>query len=310
MNIFLDNVKLDNTGKGNFATHLTPALQRKGCKISNDFINQDIQLSFIRRIEKTKLPMVQRLDGIHFNSRFNYTFSNAKIKDTYKNANHVIFQSIFCKKVVTNFFGAKESNSIIYNGTNLDKINGIKPRVLPDIKLGSNWICASRWKNRPNKRLWENISYFLAHKRVDDRLFIAGEASFEEEKKLKLYKKDNIVYLGAIDWSTLISLCKICEYFIHLAIVDPCPNVVVDAVACGCKIVCSDLGGTNEIVGNGSIIIKDMDWDYKTPFDYKNPPKLNYQNVEIVKNKPDMEFININNTANDYIKVFEKVLGR
>ena len=60
----------------------------------------------------------------------------------------------------------------------------------------------------------------------------------------------------------LISVYKASDTFIHLGRYDNCPNVVNDARACGCDIVCSEVGGTKEIAGIGSIVIEDY-WDYE-----------------------------------------------
>ena len=62
---------------------------------------------------------------------------------------------------------------------------------------------------------------------------------------------------------------------LHLAFLDHCPNVVVDARASGCKLVVASSGGTKEIVGAGDTIVEDLDWDMK-PLDLYSPPPLDY----------------------------------
>ncbi len=59
---------------------------------------------------------------------------------------------------------------------------------------------------------------------------------------------------------------------------DHCPNVVVDARASGCRIVCSSSVGKKEIAGKNSIIIQDMDWDY-LPFKLYEPPRLDFSKI-------------------------------
>ena len=56
---------------------------------------------------------------------------------------------------------------------------------------------------------------------------------------------------------------KASKYFLHLAWLDHCPNVVVDAMACGCTVICSSAGGTKEIAGDNAIIIEENDWNYE-----------------------------------------------
>jgi hypothetical protein len=63
-----------------------------------------------------------------------------------------------------------------------------------------------------------------------------------------------------------------------LALLDHCPNVVVEARASGCKIVCSSAGGTKEIAGPDSIVVGDVDWDWK-PFELYKPPPLDFSRI-------------------------------
>ena len=88
--------------------------------------------------------------------------------------------------------------------------------------------------------------------------------------------KDNerVVFLGELDYMSLLSLYKRSSTFIHLAYLDHCPNVVVDAQAADCKIICSSTGGTKEIVSNG-IIIHEKEWDFK-PTKLYSPPAIDF----------------------------------
>ena len=128
------------------------------------------------------------------------------------------------------------------------------------------WCCASSW--RPHKRLNENINYFLEKSSENDCLFVAGTTP-------EIIKHDRVFYLGNLNLHDLISLYKASDYFIHLAWLDHCPNVVVDARASGCKIICSSTGGTSEVAGPDAIVIKEKEWDF-SPIDLYNPPKMKY----------------------------------
>ena len=63
-----------------------------------------------------------------------------------------------------------------------------------------------------------------------------------------------IIIMGEMNYNQLIALYKSSTTFVHLSYMDHCPNVVVDAQAAGCDIICSSTGGTSEIVNNGKII--------------------------------------------------------
>ena len=71
MNVFLENVNLNsNTGPNYFAQKLKKYLGFRGILFDNS-LKQDIKLTFIESNgQRNDLPMVQRLDGIYFNSKF------------------------------------------------------------------------------------------------------------------------------------------------------------------------------------------------------------------------------------------------
>ena len=137
-------------------------------------------------------------------------------------------------------------------------------------KYDNIWCCASSW--RPHKRLEENIRFFLEHSSKNDLLIVAGEV-----KPLERVDNPRIIYFGNLSQIQLYSLYKASKYFIHLSWLDHCPNVVVDARASGCIIICSNAGGTKEIAGEDAIIIKEEDWDF-SPVELYNPPPLDFTN--------------------------------
>ena len=107
----------------------------------------------------------------------------------------------------------------------------------------------------------------------------------------------NINYLGELSQQELYSLYKGSKYFIHLAWLDHCPNVVVDARACGCKIICSSAGGTKEIAGEDAIVIKEDEWDFE-PVKLYDPPPMDFNKK--VENLWDKDY-NMKNIAIRYV---------
>ena len=302
MKIYFDNAKLKtNRGFSVFGRNLLSFLKKHNHADTDDLDKADIHLAFITNsVYSKKVPIVQRLDGVYFYP--NSSSMNSSILATYKRAKSVIIQSEFDKKVVVNLFGNHENISVIHNGTNLDVIKNIVVSKPSRFEVYDKiWMSASRWISRPNKRLNENVRYFLEHSGNNDCMFVAGPTDKD------IIKHDRVFYFGEMKWEEYIGLLKMSNCFIHLAIADHCPNSVVEARACNCQIICSDLGGTQEIAGPNAIVIKDMDWDYKTPFNYKKPPLLDFSKV--VANQYNVS-IDINNTGREYLGVFKRVLRK
>ena len=270
MNIHIENVNLKSaSGPNHFANKLIKYLEKINFRFDLS-TSPDARICFIEspRQKFDNIPLIQRLDGIYFNNTQNYKHQNANIRRTYQNASHVIYQSEFNKRLTTKWFGEHANSTVIHNGADFEMISSIEPLQHSSIdKYEKIWACASHW--RPHKRLTENIRYFLEHASPRDCLIVAGKT---EERPVG---DERIFYVGNIDVPKLISLYKRSDYLLHLAWLDHCPNVVVDARACGCQIICSSAGGTLEISGLDAIIIEEEDWDF-SPIDLYNPPKLDF----------------------------------
>jgi glycosyltransferase involved in cell wall biosynthesis len=266
MNIFLDNVDLSSrSGPNHFARKLKKYMERQGDTFTFAEVF-DVQLSFIEARNKVTKNLVQRLDGIYFNDQFDYMSQNDPILKTYRDARGVIFQSEFNRRLSFEFFGNHDNYRVIRNGADLEFINSIKPLDHEVInKHEKVWSCASSW--RPHKRLNENIRYFLEHSDPNDCMVVAGDVP-------NPIIQERVYYVGNLDIHTLISLYKKSDYFIHLAFLDHCPNVVVDAVACGCKVICSSSGGTKE-VAVGATLIEEDEWDFR-PLRLYEPPAMDF----------------------------------
>ena len=298
MKILFDNADFgSSSGPNSFARKLAEELIKRKHSV-NESLKSDIQLSFIMASQDLGMPIIQRLDGIYFNSEQDWKSLNEPIKKTYDISSGVIFQSNFNKQLSEKYFGEKTLSTVINNGTDLSLIEKITPLSHPAIDGFENvWSCASSW--RPHKRLKDNVRYFLECSGEKDCLVIAGSNPDYE------IQHERVFYVGNLEWEQLISLYKRSKYFIHLALMDHCPNVVVDARAAGCKIVCSSSGGTKEIAGINSVIVKDMVWDF-VPFRLYQPPELDFG---ALCEPPQIEkSIDIKDVADSYLSFFEEFL--
>ncbi len=261
----------------------------------------DVEFCLIQQqVHKVK-PMVLRLDGIWFNSDQDYNSQNEPIWFSYENADAVIFQSEFNKKLTEHWFGKHQNSHVIHNAADLELVRSANANFW-DSKFGKKtevWSCASSW--RPHKRLNDNIRYFLEFAPKDSMFAIAGALGMDDAKKLPNDKR--IVLMGDLDYMSLLSLYKRSSTFVHLAYLDHCPNVVVDAQASGCKIVCSTSGGTNEVVSDG-ILIYEKPWDF-SPTRLYYPPPLEWIKVEKKTNWEERP--TIVNCAEKYFNIMKEI---
>lgn len=290
MKVFTHNFNpQSNSGPNKFTRQLFRKLiSEKGFEITPQ---EDCEVEFclIQQETHKKKPMVLRLDGIYFNSEQDFRSQNAPIKFSYDNADAVIFQSEFNKKLTEKWFGVHKNSFVIHNA--FLETKGVD-KTFKQLHKGSEiWSCASSW--RPHKRLIENVRYYLENAPQDSVFIIAG-SGFTSEDREKInnlifsQKYDvtskKIVFYGELQYNKLKELYAASSTFVHLAYLDHCPNVVVDADAHGCHIVCSSTGGTKEVVTKGTVI-QEEDWDF-SPIALYQPPSLDISRKEVISRYP------------------------
>jgi glycosyltransferase involved in cell wall biosynthesis len=217
----------------------------------------DIELAFIRSKNKGEKPTVLRVDGCYYRKKD--LSKNDDIIKSINNAAYVIFQSNFSAEMCKRIMKVEPKNcSIIYNGIDLEFINSIKPDKT--VEPGSFVACSNTWKRRPNKRAMSTLSGFLKAG-VDRHLYIIGK--YHNEWKNEVYKHPKIHFCGQKDAKEVLPIIKACDYQIHLCHIDSCPNAVIEGLACGLNVLCTNLGGTREIVGDNGIVLDVDKWDFK-----------------------------------------------
>ena len=295
MRVYFDNVDVrSSSGPNSFGRKLIEEFRKKGHETTVAPLPSDRQISFIQTNVRASEKVALRLDGIYFNTRQDWDALNAPIRSSYESADLVVCQSQFNKRLTEKYFGLAKKTVVIGNGTDLDDVDRIPALSHSQLdKYEEVWCCSSSW--RPHKRLKDNIDYYHQMKPNNSALLVLGE----NPDHLKEYS--DVFYLGKQPWETCISVYKRCKKFIHLAFLDHCPNVVVDARAAGCDIVVSSSGGTKEISGIDATIVQDLEWDMR-PLDLYSPPALDF--TKTYKNDISSD-IDIRSVASRYIDSLE-----
>ena len=277
----------------------------------------DVELAFIRQVYKHNKPYILRADGCYYEeSRKNL---NKNIKVAMSGAKHIIFQSKFSFDLCNQVLGVKEkmkkrgmSYSIIYNGIDLKTVEKIEKNK--DIEPGSFITCAG-W--RPNKRPISTIEGFIKAN-TGRHLYIIGDEGFSKGQKIsKDYWEQKSKYLHVLGKKSnkkIISIMKACDYQLHLCHIDSCPNAVVEGLSCGLNVLCTNLGGTKELVGNNGVVLNvDSRWEGK----YLKSKNLDNINPDIVaegihkllkiKERPKRRDLDISKVVKEYVKIIKNI---
>ena len=300
------NIRSDS-GPNTFSRGLFKNLSdHHGVELSNVVEESDIEFSLIESPIERTIPRITRLDGIYFNTSQDFNLLNKNIKRTYENSDSVVFQSNFNKMLISEWFGEHNLGKVILNGANTDQIKNIPVAQMTEALANKKiWSCASSW--RPHKRLRDNIRYFVEKSEKDTILLIAGKGITKEDfEGYESLVNKRIFYVGHIPWNSLVSMYKASDTFIHLSFLDHCPNVVVDAAACGCKIVCASSGGTSEIHALEKIVVQDIEWDF-SPIELYNPPSLDFESTTTISSEGQYT---LKESASLYYDLMEKTIEK
>ncbi len=299
----MDNVNFSSsTGPNTFGTRLAEEfVSSKKIQLVNKNENCDIFLCFIEPTiaPKANSKLVQRLDGIWFKPD-QFQSHNELIKWAYHKSSAVIWQSQFDKNMTTKWWGQKKGK-VIGNGISLKDVEiSDDVKALKD-KFDKIFVCSASWHRQ--KRLKENTEFFLKNAGKNDGLIVMG-------KNPDFTVQDSrIFYPGNLSHNQCLEIYKASDWMIHLAWLDHCPNVVVEAISQDCPVICTESGGTSEIVKNNGIVIPEKNHYNYELCDYDSPPEIDipkfdrFQKIKIKK-----EYLSIKKVSENYIKLFENLI--
>lgn len=307
MKIHLDNVNMGSTsGPNSFAKRLAAGLIELGHEIElYNGKNSDVSIVFI---EPSGQPLankiIQRLDGIWF-SPSEFETKNSSIKWMYENANGVIWQSEFDKGMTTKWWGNPKSGIVIRNGINTPEIKKFQIPALEQIRQQYEmlFVCSANW--HPQKRLMTNIELY---KHL--RSFYSSAALIVLGSNPTKVADPHIFYAGSQPHDVCLEIFSASNWMLHTAWLDHCPNTVVEALSQGTPVICSEQGGTKELVqGYGIVLKENAEYNFELT-DYDKPPALDVTQITnklITKDKLTKSFdISMERTIKDYILFLEK----
>ena len=282
MKVHLDNVNLDsNSGPNSFGKRLAMGLLESGHDIElYDGRNADVSLVFI---EPSGRPLakkvVQRLDGIWF-SPGEFEEKNVNIKSLYHKADAVIWQSEFDRGMTTKWWGQPKKGSVIRNGINAEPISKFTIPALEQIRQQYEmlFVCSANW--HPQKRLSNNIKLY---KHL--RSFYRSAALIVMGSNPTQVADPHIFYTGPQPHEVCLEVFSASNWMLHLAWLDHCPNTVVESLSQGTPVICSEQGGTKELVQEYGIVLKEKNQYNFELANYDNPPDIDVTQISKLPEK-------------------------
>ena len=195
-----------------------------------------------------------------------------------------------------------KNGTVIRNGIDADKVPVINAK-LKRIRRDHDkvFVCSANWHRQ--KRLKENIAAYdmLSKKYNSSCLVVLGDnPDF-------VLERPDIIYTGNINHNLCLQAYSMSDAMIHLAWLDHCPNVVVEAISQNCPVICTDSGGTKELVGSGGFVIPEtVQYNFELT-DYDNPYSLDLSILSKV-DLQDLEIDNSNIDLQNSADAYERIL--
>jgi glycosyltransferase involved in cell wall biosynthesis len=190
-------------------------------------------------------------------------------------ADHVFYQSEFCRMAADRFLGVQpRSSEVLYNPVDTDAFSpSDRAPASTTLLLAGNQAKAYR------VRTALDVLARVAGRIADARLVITGRlgwAATDDLARADVMKwagaahlTDRVTLAGAYVQADAPQIFRSASLLLHTKYNDPCPTVVLEALACGLPVVYSATGGVPELVGAdaGIGVPGEIRWDRDVPPD-------------------------------------------
>lgn len=163
-------------------------------------------------------------------------------------ADHVLYQTRFCKEDADHYLGEpRGSFEILPNAVDCDRFSpGAPDGVDPILLLAGNQTSPGRLGLALETLLVVRRSHPKA------RLLVTGELR-PEDRQRTVAARDAVELIGSYTQAEAPALYRRAHVLLHTKVLDPCPNVVLEAMASGLPVVYPASGGTPELVGDTGV---------------------------------------------------------
>jgi glycosyltransferase involved in cell wall biosynthesis len=229
--------------------------------------------ALVRLARRRRAAFVWNQNGVAYPAWYGpgYELVNAPRARLLHRADHVFFQSAFCKLSADRFYGERRDGwEVLHNpvDTRLFTPSPGRPRRPLTLLLGG-----SQYQRYRLVSALETLA-LVRRERPDARLLVAGELSFAPDGRAQaLGLRARLGLDGAVDFLGPYSrrdapeLMRRADVLLHTKVNDPCPMVVLEAMASGLPVVYSASGGVPELVGDdaGRGVPTQLDWEQDHP---------------------------------------------
>lgn len=231
----------------------------------------------LSRLRRRGIRVVQRLDGINWVHRVKWSGVRYTVRAVYGNAilslirnrfaDRVVYQSQFIRAWWEDWYGAaRPAASVIHNGIDLAAYTPDGDHDRPTDKIRMLLLEGSLARGL-NSGLFHAVSVAeeLSAKYAME-VVVAG--TVDDATRKRLQSKVPVRFLGTVSGTDVPKLARSSHMLYCAEVNPPCPNSVIEALACGLPVIGFDTGSLRELVGDeaGCIVPYGANpWKLETP---------------------------------------------
>ena len=255
-------------GVTSFRLKFEQGLRARGVEVTNDVSEAaDVlmvlagtrHLSALRAARRRGIRIVQRLDGINWIHRIRWAGPRYTVRAIYGNrilsfirarlADHVIYQSRFIKHWWEDWYRpARVPFSVIINGVDLGQYtpHGLHERPSGHYRL---LVVEGSLAGAQNYGLHNAIALAEAlSNKFKVELMIVGRVDARTKQRLNVPHVFRLQFMDTVPREHIPWLMRSSHLLFSAEVNPPCPNSVIEALACGLPIVGFDTGSLSELV--------------------------------------------------------------
>lgn len=194
-----------------------------------------------------------------------------------KLADHIVYQSRFCKESADRYLGQPRAAwEVLYNPVDIERFRPEPERRDP---AALTLLLGGSQDFRYRLEIALRVLARVARSRSDVRLLVTGRlprgigpgGAESDARSLarELGVQDRVTFLGPYTQADAPDIFQRSDILLHTKYNDPCPTVVIEAMASGLPVVYSKSGGVPELVGDeaGVGVATEVSWERDYPPD-------------------------------------------
>jgi glycosyltransferase involved in cell wall biosynthesis len=207
-------------------------------------------------LQMRRIPVVLNQNGVFYPGWYggDWRKMNAIMATAYHRADYVFWQSEFCRRAADRFLGEREGRGeVLFNA--IDTQHRFRPAVVK-VDRPFTFLLTGRIDKHLSYRLESSIAGLRAAHDAGlyCRLIVAGWVdgsvlAANRQLAQNFGVAAYVNFLGAYTQETAAAIYRTADAYIMTKYLDPCPNTVIEAMACGLPILYSASGGVPEQVG-------------------------------------------------------------